>query len=108
MSERTKTTRNDDHPVEGTLRFYVEAPLEAVKSPDTVFKLTLTDSFNIQTTFHHEMKDWLRNNAAVQIPPSGADLLARQAHQSEHVKKVSVRLDTAKKMRSEEHTSELQ
>src|SRR3546814_18121299 len=44
------------------------------------------------------MKDWLRNNAAVQIPPSGADLLARQAHQSDHVKKLSVRLATAKKM----------
>src|SRR3546814_19456994 len=97
-AERTKTTRIDEHPVEGTLLFYVEAPLEAVKSPDTVFKLTLTDSFNIQTTFHHEMKDWLRNNAAVQIPPSGADLLARQAHQSDHVKKISVRLATAKKM----------
>src|SRR3546814_13224244 len=68
LAERTKTTRIDDHPVEGTLLFYVEAPLEAVKSPDTVFKLTLTDSFNIQTTFNHEMKDWLRNNAAVQIP----------------------------------------
>src|SRR3546814_9247747 len=44
------------------------------------------------------MKDWLRNNAVVQIPPSGADLLARQAHQSDHVKKLSVRLATAKKM----------
>src|SRR3546814_12223652 len=97
-AERTKTTRIDEHPVEGTLLFYVEAPLEAVKSPDTVFKLTLTDSFNIQTTFHHEMKDRLRNNAAVQIPPSGADLLARQAHQSDHVKKLSVRLATAKTM----------
>src|SRR3546814_11554658 len=105
-AERTKTTRIDEHPVEGTLLFYVEAPLEAVKSPDTVFKLTLTDSLNIQTTFHHEMKDWLRNNAAVQIPPSGSDLLPRQAHQSDHVNTIPVRLSTAKKMLEQMETKE--
>src|SRR3546814_12041284 len=98
MSERTKTTRIDDHPVEGTLLFYVEAPLEAVKSPDTVFRLTLTDSFTIQTTFHHEMKDWLRNHAAVQIPPSGSDLLAKQANHTHPLKTLPARLATAKTM----------
>src|SRR3546814_2063915 len=38
LAERTKTTRNDDHTVEGTLLLYGEAPLEAVKSTEKVFK----------------------------------------------------------------------
>jgi hypothetical protein len=64
LDSKVKTTQVGRTPVEGTLLFYVELPLNTVLDPNTRLELTATDEYEVETSPKvKRMGDWLSDGS---------------------------------------------